>query len=42
MNRSFAEFDQMIEQRNVMGHLIINEAEEEVNKVENFLVKQKK
>jgi|JI61114C2RNA_FD_contig_91_119753_length_1994_multi_1_in_0_out_0_2 hypothetical protein len=32
----------MLEQRNVLGHLILNEAEEEVNKVETFLVKQKK
>lgn len=32
----------MLDQRNVLGHLFLSEAEEEINKVENFLVRQKK
>lgn len=32
----------MLEQRNVLGHLFLNEIEEEVSKVEDFLVRQRK
>lgn len=36
------EFDEMLEQRNVPGHVYLNEIQEEVSKVEDFLVRQRK